>query len=189
MNCELNEYLSLAEDSATAVKAILERLKEIERTTGRPFVLMIYGDHQPHSFTGTKRWAADYSAVRRQVSQSQTFVHVMSSLPRSSKRIEREVPATLLPTILSTFVSNRSDELYMTVNIYLFEACESNLYGSLRPKGFFKMGKDKAIVATAKAREPNSEGSIAACGLAQQRTIGQLKKSLDLSAAGTLRPG
>jgi hypothetical protein len=48
MNCELNEYLSLAEDSATAVKAILARLEQIERTTGRPFVLMIYGDHQPH---------------------------------------------------------------------------------------------------------------------------------------------
>ncbi len=50
-HCQLNEYLRRAISTSDAFELVLKQLKEIERQTGRPFVLLVYGDHQPWSFT------------------------------------------------------------------------------------------------------------------------------------------
>ncbi len=50
-NCQLNEYVRRAGSTSDAVERVLGELKRIEQQTGRPFVLLIYGDHQPWSFT------------------------------------------------------------------------------------------------------------------------------------------
>ena len=50
-NCQLNEYLRRAISTSDAFELVLKQLRQIERLTGRPFVLLVYGDHQPWSFT------------------------------------------------------------------------------------------------------------------------------------------
>ena len=50
-NCELNEYLKRAASTSDAFELVLNQLRQIEIRTGRPFVLLVYGDHQPWSFT------------------------------------------------------------------------------------------------------------------------------------------
>ena len=50
-NCQLNEYLKRAVSTSDAFELVLKQLRQIESLTGRPFVLLVYGDHQPWSFT------------------------------------------------------------------------------------------------------------------------------------------
>jgi hypothetical protein len=189
MNCALNEYVLRAEDSAEAVKSLLTRLEEIEKSTGRPFVLMVYGDHQPHAFTGTQIFMNEFNPVRSEASKSQTFVHVMSSLPRGQIPIDREVPATLLPTILSSFVAGRTDDLYMPVNTYLFEACGPDLYRSARSAGVFGVVKEDGVEPSLSTRASDAApASEEACAAAQQRTIAWLRGPSGILTAGTLRP-
>jgi phosphoglycerol transferase MdoB-like AlkP superfamily enzyme len=196
MNCELNEFLLLAQDSATAVKSILKRLREIERTTGRPFVLMVYGDHQPHSFTRTKFGVADYDGVRTPVGNSETFVHLMSSLAPNAKGLARDVPASMLPTMLSSFVSDGPDDLYMAPNTYLYEACGSDLFRSAHPIGVFGIERDAGLESTISRvqaseplpRDPSDDAPAEACELAQKRTVARLAGASGIVKAGRLKP-
>src|SRR5262245_36606821 len=50
-NCQLNEYLKRTASTSDGFELVLQELRQIERQTGRPFVLLVYGDHQPWSFT------------------------------------------------------------------------------------------------------------------------------------------
>ena len=139
MNCELNEYLLLLKDSEKAVTAVHERLKAIEQDTGRPFVLMIYGDHQPYSFTMTWRpsGSKSYDGVRTAAPRNQTFLHLMSSTRMQIMGFDGATPITLLPTLLSSFTAKRADEVYMLSNTFLFEKCGPDVFQGLGVAGLF----------------------------------------------------
>jgi phosphoglycerol transferase MdoB-like AlkP superfamily enzyme len=136
-NCELNEYLKRAASTSAAFGLVLNQLRRIEKLTGRPFVVLVYGDHQPWSFTkgaysvprgSEAEWGfRDFSGVRTDADVYQTFFHLLASdrtVVRS--RFTKPPPASLLPTLVSAFVATSFDDLYLPVNFLAFATCGSD---------------------------------------------------------------
>lgn len=113
----LRVYCRLLQESEQAVRSVLDQLRQLERTTGRPFVLLVYGDHQPWDFVTSKN--AGFDALRTTTPKTQTFAHLMCSKGRFE--LASQIPATLLPSILSAFVARDAQDLYLPVNFYLLE--------------------------------------------------------------------
>ena len=137
-NCELNEYLKRAASTSDAFELVLNQLRQIESLTGRPFVLLVYGDHQPWSFTkgiysvagGTvaKQGFNDFSGVRTTADGYQTFFHLLASDQTVVRNRFTELPpASLLPTLVSAFVATSHDDLYLPVNFLAFASCGSDI--------------------------------------------------------------
>ena len=140
-NCQLNEYLRRAISTSDAFELVLKQLQQIEKLTGRPFVLLIYGDHQPWSFTGgvysiAGGTAADqgfknFSGVRTSADGYQTFFHLLASDSRVVKnRFTKPPPASLLPTLVSAFIATSYDDLYLPINFLAFASCGSDIRAS-----------------------------------------------------------
>jgi len=102
MNCSLNEYILRLVSTEQAMQRLINYMETLEKTTGRPFVVLIFGDHQPHTFTSTK---IDYGPVRTDKSNRETFFHVFSSMPQRLKCCASPVPVPLLATLVSAFVA------------------------------------------------------------------------------------
>ena len=181
MNCDLNEYLLLLKDSEKAVALVLDRLKEIERETGRPFVLMIYGDHQPYAFTKTWQFAQsrDYDGVRTSAPKNQTFMHLMSSTRTKIKRLEGEKPISLLPTLLSAFVADKAEEIYLLSNMHLFEKCGADLFQGVNTAGLFGGDTPTSVAShghfNPTVRDPASIPQ--SCQTAQSQTLANQRNS------------
>jgi phosphoglycerol transferase MdoB-like AlkP superfamily enzyme len=140
-NCQLNEYLRRAISTSDAFELVLKQLKQIERRTGRPFVLLIYGDHQPWSFTkgiysiagGTafEQGFKNFSGVRTNADGYQTFFHLLASDNTVVRRLfTKAPPASLLPTLVSAFVARSYDDLYLPINFLAFASCGSDIHAS-----------------------------------------------------------
>lgn len=135
--CSLNEYILRAQSTSSALLAVLAQLKRLESVTGRPYVLLAYGDHQPWSFTegdysvagGTVNEGdtSSFARFRRNDNRKITLYHLFSSVrgvvPRS---FDKPIPPTLLPTLLSAYVAAEPDDLYLPVNLLAFERCGSD---------------------------------------------------------------
>jgi phosphoglycerol transferase MdoB-like AlkP superfamily enzyme len=137
-NCELNEYLKRAASTSEAFELVLNQLRQIESLTGRPFVLLVYGDHQPWSFTqgiysvagGTaaRQGFKDFSDVRTSADGYQTFFHLLASDRTVIRtRFTKPPPASLLPTLVSAFVATSYDDLYLPVNFLAYASCGSDI--------------------------------------------------------------
>ena len=140
-NCQLNEYLRRAISTSEAVELVLKQLKQIERQTGRPFVLLIYGDHQPWSFTGgiysiaggtaAEQGFKNFSGVRTNADVYQTFFHLLASDNKVVRsRFTKPPPVSLLPTLVSAFVATSYDDLYLPINLLAFTSCGSDIRAS-----------------------------------------------------------
>ena len=89
--CLLHEYLRRAESTSAAFERVAAELRAIEKRTGRPYVLLAYGDHQPWSFTdgrysvagnvATESGMRDFSAVRKRADDHVTLFHLQASAP------------------------------------------------------------------------------------------------------------
>jgi hypothetical protein len=144
LDCSLNEFIRRAESTSNAVTLVLAELKALHAATRRPYVLMVYGDHQPWSFTnGTYSVAGgtanagdmrSFAPFRHGGTERLTFFHVLSSidgvLPTS---FQQHIPATLLPTLLSAYVSSAPDEVYLPVNLLGLWQCGPDLRSGLCP--------------------------------------------------------
>jgi hypothetical protein len=136
--CILHEYLRRARSTSDAFEMVAEQLKAIERDTGRPYVLLAYGDHQPWSFTdglysvaggvATEPGVSDFSRLRATTDGYVTFFHLRASAPAvlTPTRFAEPPPATLLPTLASAFVASTEEDLYMPLNLLAFSTCGSD---------------------------------------------------------------
>jgi phosphoglycerol transferase MdoB-like AlkP superfamily enzyme len=136
--CTLHEYLRRAGSTSDAFERVAHELRGIERRTGRPYVLVAYGDHQPWSFTDGRYSVAgavaaesgmrDFSTVRRVADDHITVFHVQSSAPGvlKARRFANPPPVTLLPTLASAFVATSEDDLYIPLNFLMYSACGSD---------------------------------------------------------------
>jgi phosphoglycerol transferase MdoB-like AlkP superfamily enzyme len=140
-NCQLNEYVKRARSTSDAFELVLNQLRKIERVTGRPFVLLVYGDHQPWSFTegvysvaGGTAVGEGYNSfadVRTNAGGYQTFFHLLASNQRVVRSsFTKPVPASLLPTLASAFVAASRDDLYLPINFLAFASCGSDIRAS-----------------------------------------------------------
>jgi Sulfatase len=140
-HCQLNEYLRRAISTSDAFELVLKQLKEIERQTGRPFVLLVYGDHQPWSFTegiysipgatAAEDGFKHFSGVRTQADGYQTFFHLLASdntVIRS--RFTRPPPVSFLPSLVSAFVATSYNDLYLPINFLAYASCGSDIRAS-----------------------------------------------------------
>jgi hypothetical protein len=98
-------------------------LVELERETGRPFVLLVYGDHQPYSFTGTHAAEYDFDQLRTSEPKNVTFYHLQTSVPGRLNFPGKIIPASLLPTMLSMYTSDNPADVYLGINLWLYEHC------------------------------------------------------------------
>jgi len=123
-NCALHEYLRRLDSTTSAVQSLQDYLADIEARTGRPFVLLVFGDHQPHTFASTGGFQYDYSTFRKIADTRMTFFHIISSVPGRMLRCCSVVPsATMLPTLLSGYVASSPDDVYLGVNLWLHDRC------------------------------------------------------------------
>ena len=124
--CELNEYIARFRSTELAIKLLEETLREREKATGRPYVLAVFGDHQPNSFTGTAQtpfWKPeDYSKLRR-ASNDVTFYQIRSSLPSPFAVKSLDVPIVMLPTLLSAYVASDLTDVYLPDNFNIQARC------------------------------------------------------------------
>jgi hypothetical protein len=140
-NCALNEYVHRARTTSEALEAVLEQLRQLERETGRPYVVLLYGDHQPWSFTdGSYSIAGGISRDGRMLSFAQfrqasnenlTFLHLLSSIEGTFDPIaEQPVPVTMVPTLVSAYVASGWDDLYFPANLLAYRECGSDFRAS-----------------------------------------------------------
>jgi len=126
-NCALHEYLRRLGSTTTAVRSLVDHLDGIESRTGRPFVLLVFCDHQPHTFASTGGFQYEYSALRNVADTRTTFFHFISSVPGRQLRCCSAVPsAAILPTLLSGFVATSADDVYLGTNLWLHARCGSD---------------------------------------------------------------
>ncbi len=129
INCELNEYVRRLEGTARAFDRLRDFLQNRAAQTGRPFVILGYGDHQPHTFTGTGPFATkNYTPFRTDVSIKETSYKLESSISGSVHCCGNAVvPVTLIPSLLSAYVAQNPADLYVPINFYLFHKCGADV--------------------------------------------------------------
>jgi phosphoglycerol transferase MdoB-like AlkP superfamily enzyme len=124
--CELNEYIARYRSTETAVLMLETALRERQKATGRPYVLAIFGDHQPNSFTGTAKTPFlspnDYSKLRRG-SNDVTFYQIRSSMPSPFAVKSLDASVIMLPTLVSAYVATAADDIYLPANFNIQARC------------------------------------------------------------------
>ncbi len=129
---QLDRYLALLDDSATAVESIRQKLEAITEETKRPYVLAVYGDHQPHTFVQTgsyRKSVMNFAGIRTDRPLNQTFAHIMASSGSFSGAISDEIPLTMLPSLLST-IALPGERPFMPINFFLKERFGSDMLRS-----------------------------------------------------------
>jgi hypothetical protein len=136
--CSLHEYLRRAASTSAAFERVASELRAIEKRTGRPYVLLAYGDHQPWSFTdgrysvagnvATESGMRDFSAVRKRADDHVTVFHLQASAAAvvKARQFVEPPPATLLPTLASAFVAATENDLYIPLNFLAYSSCGSD---------------------------------------------------------------
>ncbi len=128
LSCELNEYIHRQKQTEAGIQKLEAHLQDLEARTGRPYVLALFGDHQPGAFTNQKGpfilSGNDYRLLRR-IKESQTFYQIRGSAVSPFKTKVLDIPSILLPSMVSAFVTNSVGDLYMGVNFDVFANCGS----------------------------------------------------------------
>ena len=143
--CELNEYIARYRSTEAAVALLEQQLQAREKATGRPYVLAVFGDHQPNSFTSTGRmplWSPnDYSTLRR-APNDVTFYQIRSSAPSPFATTQLDSSIVMLPTLVSAYVAKDRADMYLPGNFAIQALCGERI--SL-PRLNAAYGRDAAI--------------------------------------------
>ena len=143
--CELNEYIARYRSTEAAIANLERALQAREKETGRPYVIAIFGDHQPNSFTGTGRmplWAPnDYSALRR-APNDVTFYQIRSSAPSPFATKQLDASIVMLPTLVSAYVANDKRDMYLPGNFAIQARCGERIALPRLNKAY---GRDAAL--------------------------------------------
>ena len=126
LNCELNEYLYRLRSTDEAFNIIIQYLRELQTKTGRPYVVLIYGDHQPPTFT------EKHSLYRTSAPLKETVFQLVSSIPHRVTCCDKALPAALIPSIISAFVAANAEDVYLGINFYLYDKCGPSPFGATR---------------------------------------------------------
>lgn len=123
-NCQLNVYLDRMQSTGRAVQKLAAYLAEEEARTGRPFVIVVFGDHQPHTFTSTWSSKHDFTKLRKVADPRYAMYHVLGSA-KNRLKINRDqiLPMSLLPTLISAYAARDNQDLFQAVNLYALQQC------------------------------------------------------------------
>ena len=124
--CELNEYIARYRSTEAGLALLEDALRAREKATGRPYVLAVFGDHQPNTFTGTARtpfWSPhDYSGLRHGANDV-TFYQIRASAPSPFAVRRLDAAVTMLPTLISAYVADGPRDMYLTGNFEVQARC------------------------------------------------------------------
>jgi hypothetical protein len=134
INCHLGEYIRRANNTSEAIEELIAALQNEQLASGRPYVVVAFGDHQPYSYTSGQYSTAssteielgfvDYTPFRTNNNLYRTVGHVYSSVNHVAfKKFNTEIPLFLLPTLASSFVTSNYQDLFMPENLYAYDAC------------------------------------------------------------------
>ncbi|HMN72262.1 MAG TPA: LTA synthase family protein [Rhodoblastus sp.] len=143
--CELNEYIARYRSTEAAIASLEQALQAREKETGRPYVLAVFGDHQPNSFTGTGRmplWSPnDYSALRR-APNDVTFYQIRSSAASPFTTKQLDISVVMLPTLVSAYVAKDKRDMYLPGNFAIQARCGEKIALPRLNKAY---GRDAAL--------------------------------------------
>ena len=143
--CELNEYIARYRSTEAAIAMLENALRARAKKTGRPYVLALFGDHQPNTFTGTAKspfWTPhDYSQDRR-ASNDVTFYQIRSTAPSPFATANLDTSIVLLPTLVSAYVASGLSDVYLPGNFGIQAQCGEKI---TLPRSNSAHGKDAMI--------------------------------------------
>lgn len=102
VSARLNGYLEKFSAAEEAVLTVHGDLQRLSAETGRPYILVLYGDHQPSMFVNNPH--LDFSAYRTAAAVTETFVHIKSNLEQPRLELSSSAAIAMVPTLLSSFV-------------------------------------------------------------------------------------
>ncbi len=132
VNCELNVYLQRLDSTTFARRRRVRGIPRGHRDAyGAPLCPAGLWGHQPASFTGSRSAVVrDYRPYRRSPDLHMTFFRIQTSMPGRLTCCEPAPPATVLPTLLSAFVADRPEDIYLGENLWLYERCGLDAIGN-----------------------------------------------------------
>lgn len=142
-NCALNEFIRHTRSTERGFLKLIKYLEDQEKLTGRPFVLLIYGDHQPYTFAKYARImesgpVSEIQKFRSKLDDRETFFHIVSSIPGVLKCCGGIAPhITMMPTLLSAYVARGIDDMYIGINLYNFRHCGSDFINNQISNGAY----------------------------------------------------
>lgn len=141
-NCRLNEFQLRLKSTYSAVVKMYKYLSDIEAKTGRPFILVTFGDHLPHTFVTQGAYASvDYSELLDRSRINDTFVRIDSSLSGHFNCCTHGVPDFLVPTLVSSMIEKESSKIYLYRNFQLFNECGINPVGRILANDIIDMSQ------------------------------------------------
>ena len=173
-NCALHEYLRRLASTEQAVASLVQYLERIEERTGRGFVLLTYGDHQPYTFTGYGWLNVDFGPLRTEAPPNQTYFHLLSSTTGRIRCCLREIPATLVPTLVSAYVAKGPDDVFLGVNLWLFRRCGPDAIAGEPLTGLFRQEKSGVEHSS---RPPRLKSRSPDCIAAYAQALGAYRES------------
>lgn len=140
--CALREYARRARLIERAIGDAKAYLEGVQAKTGRPYVIAIYGDHQPFSFTGNGpvqvNMGLKFDRFRKDKSKRKTILELISSAENPfSWQPDKPAPLTLLPSMISAYVAQSPTQLYLPENFYQYDHCGSDMIGQLTGASFY----------------------------------------------------
>jgi hypothetical protein len=184
-HCALHEYLRRLDSTAAAVAMARDYLIDLEERTGRPFVLLVYGDHQPFSFTGTHMAKYDFDPLRREPDANETFVHLQTSIRDRLACCSDILPASLVPTMLSSFVASGPDDVYLGVNFWLYQRCGHDFVGTTPISWLTQVSPEPSLADAAGG--PGQSARSDECSEAYRRALAAYRGSGLLLSSADLR--
>jgi phosphoglycerol transferase MdoB-like AlkP superfamily enzyme len=173
-HCMLAEYVRRLGSTSDAMFFIRRYLVELERETGRPFVLLVYGDHQPFSFTGTHGAPYDFDPLRTNEPKDVTFYHLQTSMPGRLNFPGDLIPASLLPTLLSVFTTDNAADVYLGINLWLYEHCG---YDAIAMSPLTRITQSSKGHNGPQSRDSTASRRTEVCEVAYRRTLEQYRKA------------
>jgi len=142
--CTLNAYLHRQAGTAVALEKLRAWLRAKQKHTGRPWLLVAYGDHQPYSFTGGDVNTVNpmnFSRFRTGEALTETLVRIEGTARLGPACCMGQLPDWLLPTIISGAVAHTPDDLYLPINLALRGACGTDILPLAQPPAMTGLGK------------------------------------------------
>jgi hypothetical protein len=146
--CALREYLWRQKRIERAIGQARDFLVQEQARTGRPYVIAIYGDHQPYTFTGgDRKWSLglDFGKHRKDQSRRKTIIEFISSKDNPLICCGSDpMPLTLFPTMLSAYIADSPNSIYLPENFFRVDHCGSDWIGFLVGMLFYERSEVEA---------------------------------------------
>lgn len=116
--CQLNEFVLRDHNLHQGLLTLIHSIEQ----KARPFIVLIFGDHLPFSFSSNA-----YTPYRTHISDYQTHAMILSSTMTSFTPPYHAIPLFTLPTILSHWIASDPQTMFMAHNLNVIDHCKNSI--------------------------------------------------------------